>query len=88
MRGSDTGAGRADIESFGELDEINPQSIGTPQEYGDLNANAWVLPLVGTGHRFLRLHDLTWHFALFSTVELVRYEHTKCHRDWSRIHSK
>jgi hypothetical protein len=49
-----------------------------------LNANAWVLPLVGRGHRFLSRHDLTWHFALCSTVELVRYKHTKCHRDYSR----
>jgi hypothetical protein len=38
-----------------------------------LNANAWVLPLMGGSHRFLGLQDLTWHFALFSTVELVRY---------------
>ena len=88
MRGSDTGTRGADIESFGELDEINPQSIGAPQEYGNLNANAWVLPLVGGGHRFLSLQDLTLHFALFSTVELVRYEHTKCHSDCSRMHSK
>jgi hypothetical protein len=65
MRGSDTGACGADIESFGELDEINPQSVGAPQEYGDLNANTWVLPLVGEGHRFLSIQDLTWHFALF-----------------------
>jgi len=52
MRGSDTGTCGADIESFGELDKINPQSIGAPQEYGNLNANAWVLPLVGASHRF------------------------------------
>ena len=88
MRGSDTGTCGADIESFGELDKINAQSIGAPQEYGNLNANARVLPLVGEGHRFLCLQDLTWHFALFSTVELVRYEHTKCHSDCSRMHSK
>ncbi len=81
MRGSDTGTCGADIESFGELDKINAQSIGAPQEYGDLDANARVLPLVGKGHRYLSLQDLTWHFALFSTVELVRYEHTKCHSD-------
>ena len=88
MRGSDAGACGADIESFGELDEIHPQSIGAPQEYGNLNANAWVLPLVGRSHRFLSLQDLTWHFALFSTVELVRYEHTKCHSNDRRMHSK
>jgi hypothetical protein len=88
MRGSNTGACRADIESFGELDEINPQSIGAPQEHRNLNADAGVLPLVGRGHRFLSLHDLTWHFALCSTVELVRYQHTKCHSDRSRMHSK
>jgi hypothetical protein len=73
MRGSDTGAGGADIESFGELDKIHSQSVGAPQEYGNLNADTWVLPLVGDGHRFLGIQDLTWHFALFSTVDLVRY---------------
>src|SRR5882757_6348242 len=57
MRGSDTGTCGADIESFGELDKINPQSIGAPQEYGNLDANAWVLPLVGGSHRFLSLQD-------------------------------
>lgn len=88
MRGSDTSACGADIESFGELDKINPQSVGSPQEYGNLNADTWVLPLVGEGHRFLSIQDLTWHFALFSTVELVRYEHTKCHSDGSRMQSK
>jgi hypothetical protein len=88
MRGSDTGTCGADVQSFGEFDKINSQSIGTPQEYRNLNANAWVLPLVGGGHRFLGFQDLTWHFALFSTVELVRYEHTKCHSDGSRMHSK
>src|ERR1700722_10703218 len=88
MRGSDAGACGADIESLGELDKINAQSVGAPQEYGNLNANTWVLPLVGEGHRFLSIQDLTWHFALFSTVELVRYKHTKCHRDGRRMHSK
>jgi hypothetical protein len=88
MRGSDASACGADIESFGELDKINPQSVSAPQEYGNLNANTWVLPLVGEGHRFLSIQDLTWHFALFSTVELVRYKHTKCHSDGSRMHSK
>ena len=88
MRGSDTGTCGADIESFGELDKINAQSIGAPQEYWNLNTNAGVLPLVGEGHRFLGFQDLTWHFALFSTVELVRYEHTKCHSDGHRMHSK
>ena len=88
MRGGDTGTRRTDVESLGELDKINPQSIGAPQEYGNLNANTWVLPLVGGGHRFLSLQDLTWHFALFSTVELVRYKHTKCHSDCSRMRSK
>jgi hypothetical protein len=88
MRGSDTGTCGADIESFGELDKINAQSIGAPQEYWNLNTNAGVLPLVGEGHRFLGFQDLTWHFALFSTVELVRYEHPKCHSDCRRMHSK
>ena len=88
MRGGDTGAGGADIESLCQLDKINTQSVGTPQEYGNLNANTWVLPLVGEGHRFLSIQDLTWHFALFSTVELVRYKHTKCHCDGRRMHSK
>jgi hypothetical protein len=59
MRGSDAGTCGADIESFGELDKINAQSIGAPQEYRNLDANAWVLPLLGWRHRYLSLQDLT-----------------------------
>jgi hypothetical protein len=88
MRGSDTGTCGANIQSFGEFDKINAQSVGAPQEYGNLNADAWVLPLVGESHRFLGFQDLTLHFALYSTVDLVRYKHTKCHSDGSRMYSK
>jgi len=59
MRGSDAGTCAANIESLGKLNEINSQGIGAPQEYGNLNANAWVLPLVGGSHRFLSIQDLT-----------------------------
>jgi hypothetical protein len=52
MRGSDTGTGRANIESLGELNKIDSVCIGAAKKDGDLNANARVLTLVGGDHRF------------------------------------
>jgi hypothetical protein len=52
MRGSDTGTGRANIESLGELNKIDSEGISAAKKDGDLNANARVLTLVGGDHRF------------------------------------
>jgi len=43
--GRDTGPGSANIEGFGEFDEIDARSVVSPQEDGDLQANSWKLTL-------------------------------------------
>ena len=78
MRGGDTGAGGAYVQGLREFDKLNAQSVRTPQKDRDLYSNAWALPLLGGGHRFLSLQNLTRHLAHFSTVELVRSEHPTC----------
>ena len=46
MSGRDTSPGRADIERLGEFDKPGAQGVGTPQEDGDLDADAGGLPLL------------------------------------------
>ena len=81
MRGSDAGSTGANVKGLGELNKFDAQCVSAPEKDGYLNADAGVLPLVRGGHRCLGSQGLTMHLALFSTVELVRCEHTKCQSD-------
>jgi hypothetical protein len=72
MRRSNACAGRAYIKGLGELDELDSQGVGAPQEYRDLDADTGAMPLLGVGHGVLGVQNLSRHSALFSTVELVR----------------
>ena len=55
MRGCNAGAVGTYVQGLGELDELDSQSVRTPQKDRDLDPNTWTLPLLGGAHRVLGL---------------------------------
>ena len=79
MRGGDACAGSADVQGFGEFNKACTERVSTPKKNRDLNADTGRLPLLGGGYQVFCLKSLTRHLSPFSTIELVRCKHMKCH---------
>jgi len=63
MRGGNASACGAYVQGLSEFDKLHAHSVRTPQKDRDLYSNTRVLPLLGGGHRFLSLQNLTRHLG-------------------------